>query len=303
MKLSTTQKKTIAIVAGLAIVIAIAAAVTYTPKKTEAPVAPVPAATETKPAAVTAPVAPSIQGDTYHTVTIATTNASKELTDLVGKDNLQMVLEVNRIDAANIKKGAVVIIPNDFSDTAALSPFPATLSVASDIPKLMMVDQAVQAFAIYESGALVRWGAVSSGKQSTPTANKLYFTNWKGKEVHSSFSDEWILKWNFNLDNKEGIGMHQYEMPGYPASHSCVRMFGSDAEWIYNWADQWVLSDDEQTVVQYGTPVIVFGQYPFGKTAPWKNLAKNADATTVSAATLEKTVSGYHDEILQKKAQ
>ncbi|MES2224572.1 MAG: L,D-transpeptidase [Patescibacteria group bacterium] len=302
MTISKTQKKTIAIASSFIVVLAIAATLIYKKPKEKAS-APVPVATQpTAQTSGAAPVAAApIQGEMYHTAAMTTATPAKELAELVGSANVQMVLEINRIDARLIKKGAVLVIPNSFDGAAALSPFPARLEIANDIPKLMLISQAVQAFGIYESGALVRWGGVSSGKQSTQTPSKLYFTNWKGKEVHSSFSDEWILKWNFNLDNKEGIGMHQYEMPGYPASHSCVRMFGVDAEWVYNWADQWVLSDDEQAVVHYGTPVIVFGQYGFGKTAPWKNLPKDAAATTVSVATLEKAIGANKDTIIERQ--
>lgn len=262
---------------------------------------PVQAVPVTKPVATTqtpAVAAPSIQGTMYHTLTIATASPAKELAAAVGAGNVQTVLEINRIDTANIAKGRVLVVPNSFDDLAALSPFPATVAAAADIPKLMVVDQVIQAFAIYSNGVLMRWGGVNTGKQSTPTPNQLYFANWKGKSVVSSEDDSWILPWYVNLDNKEGISMHQYDLPGYPASHACVRMFEQDAEWIYDWTDQWNVSDDGQTVVQYGTPVIVFGNYAFGKTSPWKNLAKDPAATTVSQDTMEMLISSDKAEIV-----
>ncbi len=298
MHLRKIHKRIIGIVIVLLVVIA-AVVLAHDAKHAPAvvPVQPVKHAATQTPAVA----APSIQDSLYHTITIASADAATELAGIVGPDNVQTVLEINRIDTANIAKGRVLIIPNSFDDPAALSPFPATVTAAFDIPKLMIVDQAVQAFAIYNNGALVRWGGVNTGKQSTPTPNRLYFANWKGKRVVSSEDDSWILPWYVNLDNKEGISMHQYELPGYPASHSCVRLLEQDAEWIYNWVDQWSVADDDQTVLHEGTPVIVFGDYGFGKTAPWKKLAKDPTATTVSSGILETLVASDHQQIVDKR--
>jgi hypothetical protein len=41
--------------------------------------------------------------------------------------------------------------------------------------------------------------------------------NWKAEETTSTFDDEWDLRWNFNIENKLGVGWHQYSL-GYPAS-------------------------------------------------------------------------------------
>ncbi len=227
----------------------------------------------------------------YHTVTVATADPAGELATAVGANNVQTVLEINRIDAADIPKGRTLVVPDSFSDMAALSPFPATLSEATDIPKLMMVSLQMQAFAIYDSGNLVRWGGVNTGKQSTPTPAQLYFANWKGKSVVSTEDDSWVLPWYVNLDNDRGISMHQYQLPGYPASHACVRMLEQDAEWIYNWVDQWKVSEDGQTVLAHGTPVLVFGTYAYGRTAPWKKLPTNPAATTLSSDALNAVIS------------
>ncbi len=258
-------------------------------------VAPIATAPAPRPTPILVPK--NIQGTVYHTVTIMSSDPHAELTAAVGADNVQTVLEINRIDTDNIKKGRVLIVPNSFADLSILSPFPATISAAIDIPKLMVVSLKIQAFAVYESGALVRWGGVNTGKQSTPTPAQLYFANWKGKSVVSTDDDSWVLPWYVNLDNMRGISMHQYSLPGYPASHACIRLFAQDAEWIYNWVDQWRVADDNETVLAHGTPVIVFGQYAYGSTSPWKKLATNPVATTISSDSLEQVVMSYKDAI------
>lgn len=231
-------------------------------------------------------------------VTLSSSNPGAELSKLVGLKNAFTTLSINRIDDKHLWTGMTLVVPTDFSDPSLWEFMPTKINSASEIPKLVIISQRTQAFGFYENGNLVRSGPISSGKKSTPTANKLYFMNWKGEEVVSTFDDEWILKWNFNIDNFGGIGLHYYAMPGYPASHSCVRMYEADAKWMYDWGKQWKLASDGQTKIANGTPVIIFGDYDFGKTAPWKNLPNDPEATKVTSKELEALVTKNLDKII-----
>jgi len=223
----------------------------------------------------------------YTSLILSSTSPMKELKEAVGVENVDTVLRVNRIDERFLRQNMEIVVPSDMSDLMKLSPMPATLPIAQTIPKLMVISQRVQAFGAYEYGTLVKWGPVSSGKKSTPTPSKLFFANWKGKEVISTANDEWILKWNFNLDNFDGIGMHLYEMPGHPASHSCVRLLEADALFLYDWTEQWILARDGQTLLAHGSPVLISGAYDFSNPAPWKALPVDPNATAVSVAEIE----------------
>ncbi len=240
---------------------------------------------------------------TYRNIFVTSSKPGAEIAREVGLSNTRFVITFNRLDEKHIAKNTTIVIPSELKNWDALSPFPQTLESAASIPQLLLVSQRVQAIAAYEYGKRVRWMVTSTGKKDTPTPSKLYFTNWKGKLVVSSVKDEWILPWYFNLDNMEGISLHQYELPGYPASHSCVRLTEADAEWIYNWAKQWILASDGNTKLASGTPVIVFGSYQYGKTAPWKKLATDPTATTLTQAELDAIVQTYLPEIQQKAAQ
>src|SRR2546423_9580472 len=72
-----------------------------------------------------------------------------------------------------------------------------------------------------------------------PTPRGLYYTNWKSRERTSSIDSLWQLKWVVNLESREGISVHQYGLPGRPASHSCVRLAEDDAAWLYPWVARW----------------------------------------------------------------
>jgi L,D-transpeptidase catalytic domain len=208
----------------------------------------------------------------------------------IGEEKMAALLKLNRLDAQHLRAGVTLVIPEQVDELTNFSPFPQRLEAVRDIPKLILVSLRVQAFGAYEFGNLVRWGPTSSGKKASPTPAGLYNTNWKSKATRSSINDEWLLPWYFNLDSQRGIAFHQYDLPGYPASHGCLRLLEDDASWIYGWADQWTLSTDRRRVEAYGTPVIVFGKYDYGKQPPWKNLATDYSAASVTGSELQEAI-------------
>jgi len=229
----------------------------------------------------------------YRSVVIKGEAGRKFLSQLrseIGEEKMAVLLKLNRLDAQHLRSGVTLAIPEKVDELSAFSPFPHRVEAVSEIPKLVLVSLRVQAFGAYESGRLVRWGPVSSGKKTTPTPAGLYHTNWKSKATRSSINEDWLLPWYFNLDNQRGISFHQYDLPGYPASHGCLRLLADDAAWIYGWADQWTLSTDRRRVEAYGTPVIVFGKYDYGKQAPWKHLATDYSAASVTGSELEEAI-------------
>ena len=64
--------------------------------------------------------------------------------------------------------------------------------------------------------------------------------------------------------------LHQYELPGQPASHGCVRLLERDAKWVYDWGRSWILDERGWNVVENGAPVVILGEYPHGETPPWR---------------------------------
>lgn len=218
------------------------------------------------------------------------------------QNGADLILALNRIDRKNIKRKDSVVVPDTFvTNWKYYSPFPLKVEEAFQVPKLIVVSQKVQAFAAYQLGNLILWGPTSTGKEETPTPNGLFHTNWKAEETISTFDDEWVLKWSFNIDNFEGVSLHQYEMPGYPASHSCVRLYEKDAAWIYNWAEQWIVTADEESIRAYGTPVIIFDEYDFDAPKPWRELVNNPDGTKISVGDIEDELDDYLDLILERK--
>lgn len=217
--------------------------------------------------------------------------------------SINLVLAINRVDKANLKKLDSILVPTDLTgDVEYYMPFPLAVSKLNEVKKIILFSYAAQAFATYEYGTLTHVGPTSMGREKDKTPTGLFFTNWKAEETKSTFNDEWELKWNFNIENELGIGFHEYELPGYPASHSCLRLLEKDAKTLYEFADQWVL-EDENTIKLKGTPVIIFGNYNFEVKKPWNVLKDNSKALAISEKKLNSIIEPHLKEVLQEQAK
>jgi hypothetical protein len=196
--------------------------------------------------------------------------------DLSGRftaTQLALLEKLNRADAVHLRRLELLIVPLVWhDDELQYSPFGLRYPASAAYPKLLVIDQPAQAFAAYEDGRLVRWGPVSSGRQAYPTPNSLFHLNWRAHGRHSTINPQWYMKWYFNFDAARGLALHSYTLPGYPASHACVRLLERDAMWIYRWGEGWTL-DAVGRVVEHGTPMLIVGQYAFGAPPPWRSLA------------------------------
>jgi hypothetical protein len=239
---------------------------------------------------------------TYHLAAINKETIPR-LNSIISTDSLQVLLYLNRVDKKHLLRQDTLIVPDTFyKDIRKYAPFPDSLEQLKKVHKIIFYAYSIQAFGAYENGSLVRWGPVSMGKKSTPTPTGLMHTNWKSLRAISTIDPEWIMNWYFNLDNLNGVSMHEYDLPGYPASHACVRLYQEDALWFYNWAEQWKLISNIE-IGAYGTPVLIFGNYPFGKRKPWLELATDSNALTITSGMLETELQKYMVVILERQTQ
>lgn len=128
-----------------------------------------------------------------------------------------------------------------------------------------MVSNVYQAYACYENGILVRFAAANTGKESTPTYPGRYSLVWRQRLRISSLDSTWELPFTFNFHQYAGNAFHQFEMPGRPVSHSCVRQFMDDAEWLYKWGKRAKLDTNKRFITNSGTPVIMLGMFDYDR--------------------------------------
>ena len=244
---------------------------------------------------VPAPAPPAIH---YRRVPIPNAKTLFALRDSIGKPAFVEVLKVNRVDFAHVRAGDSLVIPDHLrempaTDSLRHSPFPLAAPVINSLPQLLLVSLRVQAFGAYEHGKLLRWGPVSTGRKEMPTPVGLYHVNWKDQERVSTENEEWLLTWYMNLDNLSGLSLHQYSLPGYAASHSCIRLLEEDARWLYSWVEQWRLTPDSTAVLREGTPVVIYGKYAYGRRRPWRRLPEDPGAVAIPLGEIEGALSVY----------
>lgn len=215
-----------------------------------------------------------------------------------GDKHRELLAAINRVDATHLKYLDSFLAPDQYSDSIAdYLPFPKALPFLSDVNKIIIFSYPTQTFAAYEKGRLILTGPTNMGKKSSKTPTGLFFCNWKSKETRSTVDRSWVLKWNFNVSNLGGVGFHQYALPGYPASHSCMRLWADQAKFLYDWAEQWKLQGD--ALIAKGTPVVIYGEYPFGEPRPWYALAQDPKALDITEEQLKDVIRPHLDEILK----
>lgn len=197
----------------------------------------------------------------------------KKLRTNFNAEQLSLLEKLNRRDLIHLARLGSLVIPLSWTGRDLdYSPFPTRYPWAEKYPKALIVDLSAQAFGGYEYGKLVRWGPISSGRKDRPTPSGIFHLNWRSRGRHSTVNREWYMPWYFNFDNKQGVSLHQYDLPGYPASHECIRLLDPDASWLYGWGEQWELEVKGRKVIKPGTLLLILDRYDFKSPPPWRSL-------------------------------
>lgn len=186
------------------------------------------------------------------------------------KEQLALLEKLNRADARHLPRLRELVVPERWgSGDIEHSPLPLEIPELSPHPKALIVHQPIQVFGAYERNRLVRWGPVSSGRREHPTPSGAFHLNWRSRARRSTVNPSWHMEWYFNFDNRRGLALHKYALPGRPASHACIRLLERDARWIFEWGEGWELDADRQRVIRPGTPVWIVAKYDFHSPPPW----------------------------------
>lgn len=137
-----------------------------------------------------------------------------------------------------------------------LSPFPLHIKPLKE--RTVIVSMQLLAFAAYESnGKLIHWGPISGGQDWCNDIQRPCLTAIGTYRIYNKQGPECIST-KFPIDTDGGAPMpfcmHYYNgfalhgssmVPGYHASHGCIRLFEEDAKWL------------NKNFVKVGTKVIV----------------------------------------------
>ncbi len=192
---------------------------------------------------------------------------------------------VNRKDLHYFRVGDTIMIPSVLSPNLTdYSVFPDVYPAAASIPKIIMVSNAWQSYACYEYGKLVRFAACNTGEERKATFPGKYALNWRSILRKSSLNSSWILPYTWNFHLHAGSAFHQFDMPGRPVSHSCIRQFRDDARWLFYWGEGAKRDSVKRRYIPYsGTPVIIIDMFDFTrrKGGPWWDILGNTFKITL----------------------
>ena len=95
--------------------------------------------------------------------------------------------------------------------------------IAPDGPVLVYVDLGRQRATVYRNGVRIGVSTISSGKDGHETPTGVFTILEKNKEHRSKTYNDASMPYQQRL-TWLGVAMHAGNLPGYPASHGCVRL-------------------------------------------------------------------------------
>jgi hypothetical protein len=151
--------------------------------------------------------------------------------------------------------------------------------IAREGPVLVYVDLSRQLATIYRNGVRIGVSTISSGKDGYETPTGVFTILEKDKDHRSRTYDDAPMPYQQRLTWK-GVALHAGNLPGFPASHGCVRLPMAFAQKLFQ-------------ITPMGGTVVIAG----GHTAPVKRPSAGvlapalAGVTTAPAAVLTPTGS------------
>ena len=188
------------------------------------------------------------------------------------EEQRDIVQRINR-SYNSLWAGKTIVVPRQLKDKTLLDFAPFPKAIHSEHEKQVIVDQNKLAWGAYDAeGQLVKWGPIASGRNRCPDSNNACLTMTGvfrvfSKENEKCKSDIFPIgkggaKMPYCMYFHKGFAMHgSDDMPGFRASHGCVRMFVRDAKWL----NEIFVDSTNEAKNQLGTKVVVRPVTPMEK--------------------------------------
>jgi hypothetical protein len=151
-------------------------------------------------------------------------------------------------------------------------------NIAPQGPVLVYVDLGRQLATVYRNGVRIGVSTISSGKHGYETPTGVFTILQKDKDHRSKTYDDASMPYQQRLTWK-GVAMHAGNLPGFPASHGCVRLPMEFAKKLF-------------TITPMGGTVVIAG----GHEDPVKRPAAGVLAPAMAGVTAVPIMPGAPDE-------
>ena len=144
--------------------------------------------------------------------------------------------------------------PAAAKETGAKPQGPLIISISIDQQKIR----------VYDSNGLFAEGPVSTGTKSHPTPMGVFSIIQKRKMHHSNIYSGAPMPYMQRI-TWSGVAMHQGVLPGYPASHGCIRMPMAFAVKMWNWTKigaRVLITPGEMTPAPFSHPWLITQKTP-----------------------------------------
>jgi lipoprotein-anchoring transpeptidase ErfK/SrfK len=157
-------------------------------------------------------------------------------------------------------------------------------------PLIISISIDQQKIRVYDSNGLFAEDRVSTGMKGHPTPMGVFSIIQKHRMHHSNIYSGAPMPFMQRI-TWSGVAMHQGVLPGYPASHGCIRMPAAFAVKMWNWTKMGarvLVTPGEMTPAPFSHPLLVtqkVATQPFADDAPQVDAPlgvksdKGADAT------------------------
>lgn len=155
-----------------------------------------------------------------------------------------IVMRINRMNT-ELYPGLMIAVPDNLeqSDIMDFSPFPQEVEATGE--KVILVDLELGAWGAYDAdGKLIRWGPASGGREWCNDIDGPCETHEGSYRIFSLGSSGCIshkfplpdggapMPYCMYFNNGQALHGEPNGLPGYNASHGCVRLYVNDAEWL-----------------------------------------------------------------------
>jgi peptidoglycan hydrolase-like protein with peptidoglycan-binding domain len=185
--------------------------------------------------------------------------------------------------------------PAEAKKKKAAEPEATIVDVDSGDPMIVVVSTGQQKIDIYRGTKLVTTSAVSTGTASYPTMIGAFSILEKKRYHHSNLYSNAPMPW-MNRITWSGTALHAGIVPGYPASHGCIRLLYSFAPKFFQ-----LSTVGDNVIVSRGRPAPAPFSHPFlFQPTPLSKVAEQALPTRAGGAPMPSLAAAASPVILAK---